>query len=118
MISCSFCGEIQQDEGFPALVQHMVFNCIDCPSCFVCRESLNGGNMKNHLKKCHKKLMNRIICATCFMGFPSVNPFLTHSCSMQYRCLCEVTEVFDTWEAMNQHIADLDYVSYFLWIQE
>ena len=111
MLSCSFCGEIQQDEGFPALVQHMLFNCIDCPSCFVCRESLNGGNMKNHLKKCHKKLMNRIICATCFMGFPSVNPFLTHSCSMQYRCLCEVTEVFDTWEAINQHIADLDFVS-------
>ncbi|KAE9555317.1 hypothetical protein FO519_001476 [Halicephalobus sp. NKZ332] len=112
MLSCSFCGEIQQDEGFPALVQHMLFNCIDCPSCFVCRESLNGGNMKNHLKKSHKKLMNRIICATCFMGFPSVNPFLTHSCSMQYRCLCEVTEVFETSEAMNQHISDLDYDEY------
>jgi hypothetical protein len=107
-ITCIFCGEVSGLKPHAELAQHLLYYCPSVRNCFICESELEVNGAHQHRRKHHAKLLNRYVCSTCFLGFPSLSPFLSHICDMRYRCLCEMTDVYMDHHSINQHIDECE----------
>uniref|UniRef100_A0AC34GTW6 C2H2-type domain-containing protein n=1 Tax=Panagrolaimus sp. ES5 TaxID=591445 RepID=A0AC34GTW6_9BILA len=108
--TCIFCGEISGLKHPAELCQHLLYYCPSIRYCFLCESEIEENKAIQHRRKHHTKLLNRYVCSTCFLGFPSLSPFLSHICDMRYRCLCEMTDVFLDHHSINKHIDECEEV--------
>uniref|UniRef100_A0AC35F002 C2H2-type domain-containing protein n=1 Tax=Panagrolaimus sp. PS1159 TaxID=55785 RepID=A0AC35F002_9BILA len=107
-ITCIFCGEVTARKPPAELAQHLLYYCPSIRYCFLCETGIEKDGAHEHRKKRHTKLLNRYVCSTCFLGFPSLSPFLSHICDMRYRCLCELTDVYSDHNIINGHIDECE----------